>query len=181
MEKNQKILPFEINLVRFENPETLVEKSNKTLTKKNILSSKTKVNLFGSEDGAELTCGDVLNLIVEPRQWRKDDVDWKQDISKQPGTTSDVKKLSEKLDTYLLQFEAKEQRQKKTDLKNLAEILKLENQILAADLINTTNITVLIEQGLAEKNEKELQMHINRLEVLKKSNGLIKDWSTKLL
>ncbi|VVC41925.1 Axonemal dynein light chain [Cinara cedri] len=73
-----------------------------------MLSAKQKVSLFGSGDGRQFTCDDVWNLIVEPKQWKENDIDWKQNISKKPASKTDLKKLSNKLDAYLLQFDAKE-------------------------------------------------------------------------
>lgn len=72
------------------------------------MASENNINPFESGNILDLTCDDVLNRIVKPRQWKKDDVDWKQTISKQPATKSDVKKLGVKLDTYLRQFKAQD-------------------------------------------------------------------------
>lgn len=56
----------------------------------------------------------------------------------------------------------------------LAESLKLKNQILTAELTETTNMTVQIEQELAEKHEEEVSSHASKLNVLKKANQLLK-------
>lgn len=50
----------------------------------------------------------VLNRILPPREWEKDGKYFRQKISNQPATKLEVKKLSEKLDTYLERFKARE-------------------------------------------------------------------------
>lgn len=55
-----------------------------------------------------LECADVLNSIVPPKEWEEDGKYYRQSISNQLATKLEVKKLSEKLDTYLNKFNAKE-------------------------------------------------------------------------
>lgn len=60
-------------------------------------------------DGVEeLNCENVLNLIVPMKEWEEDGKYFRQKISNQPATKLEVKKLSEKLDMYLEQFQARE-------------------------------------------------------------------------
>lgn len=56
----------------------------------------------------------------------------------------------------------------------MAELLKMENQILEAELQETINMTAEIEQKLAEKHELEVKTHEDRLNVLKNANHLLK-------
>lgn len=56
----------------------------------------------------------------------------------------------------------------------MAELLKLENQILEAELQETINMTAEIEQKLVEKHELEVKTHEDRLNVLKNANHLLK-------
>lgn len=63
------------------------------------------------DDGEECerqSCDDVLNSILPPREWEKDGKTFRQCISNKPATELNVKKLSEKFDTYLRQYNAKE-------------------------------------------------------------------------
>lgn len=55
-----------------------------------------------------LECAEVLNSIVPLKEWEEDGKYYRQSISNQLATKLEVKKLSEKLDTYLKQFNAKE-------------------------------------------------------------------------
>lgn len=55
-----------------------------------------------------LGCNEVLNRILPPREWEKDGKFWRQKISKIPATKLEVVQLSERLDSYLEQFKARE-------------------------------------------------------------------------
>lgn len=67
-----------------------------------------------------------------------------------------------------------QQNKKKTDLTKLAELLKLENKILEDELTETTNMTIQIEQELAENHEEEIKKHAEKLSGLKKTNTFLK-------
>lgn len=56
----------------------------------------------------ELSCSNVLNRILPPRQWNVDGLMYSQKLSNLLATKLEVKKLGEKLDTYLERFEVKE-------------------------------------------------------------------------
>lgn len=72
---------------------------------KNVCSSDSGEDVAAVE---AVNCDDVLNRILPPREWEKDGKFWRQKISKQPATKTDVKKLGYKLDTYLKQYKARE-------------------------------------------------------------------------
>lgn len=62
----------------------------------------------GDECTGRLTCDEVLNNILPPREWEKDGKTYRQCISNKPATELNVKKLSEKLDTSLKEYNARE-------------------------------------------------------------------------
>lgn len=55
-----------------------------------------------------LCCNEVLKMILPPKEWTKDGKTWRQKLSNKPSTKMEVKKLGEKLDTYLEQYKARE-------------------------------------------------------------------------
>lgn len=56
----------------------------------------------------ELSVDDVLNRIMPMREWEADGKFFCQRLSNLPATKLEVKKLSDKLDTLLEQFKARE-------------------------------------------------------------------------
>jgi len=61
-----------------------------------------------ADKAEEMSCNNVLNRIIPPRQWEENGVTYSQKISNKPATNFDAKKLGLKLDKYLKQFSARE-------------------------------------------------------------------------
>lgn len=61
-----------------------------------------------ADKAEEISCKNVLNRIVPPRQWEENGVTYGQKISSQLTTNVAAKKLCLKLDKYLEQFSARE-------------------------------------------------------------------------
>ncbi|XP_022170407.1 33 kDa inner dynein arm light chain, axonemal-like [Myzus persicae] len=111
MSADEKVLLIrsKVNLVQFENPILI---SNNNQTKQDANSVKNNARLMESGDDADdcerQSCDDVLNSILPPREWEKDGKTFRQCISNKPATEINVKKLNEKFDSLLKQYNAKE-------------------------------------------------------------------------
>ncbi|XP_050426716.1 axonemal dynein light intermediate polypeptide 1-like [Adelges cooleyi] len=108
--KTKSVLPPEVNLVRYDKPELVVNKSKPVSAKSENAPSKPKVCSWDLGDDAdeEVNSATVLGCILPPREWEENGKFWRQKISNQPATKMDVKKLADDLDMYLKQYQARE-------------------------------------------------------------------------
>ncbi|KAE9542374.1 hypothetical protein AGLY_003501, partial [Aphis glycines] len=109
VDENVLLLQSKVNLVQYEKP-ILIANNNQTKQEKSSVKNYAH-SMESGDDGEECerqSCDDVLNSILPPREWEKDGKTFRQCISNKPATELNVKKLSEKFDTYLRQYNAKE-------------------------------------------------------------------------
>ncbi|XP_025190403.1 33 kDa inner dynein arm light chain, axonemal-like [Melanaphis sacchari] len=109
VDENVLLLQSKVNLVQFEKPILI---ANINQTKQNKSSVKNNVRPVESGDDVDecerQSCDDVLNRILPPKEWEKDGKTFRQCLSHKPATGIHVKKLSEKFDIYLREYNAKE-------------------------------------------------------------------------
>ncbi|XP_025405247.1 33 kDa inner dynein arm light chain, axonemal [Sipha flava] len=98
----EKIVPLEMNLVRYSNPVSVKEREEK-LTRKKLDGND---GLISNEKIKE--CDEILNCILPPREWEENGKLWRQKVSNQPATRMDVIKLTEMLDMNLQHLQARE-------------------------------------------------------------------------
>ncbi|XP_060834863.1 33 kDa inner dynein arm light chain, axonemal [Rhopalosiphum padi] len=98
----EKIVPLEMNLVRYSNPVAVTEREEKSKNKK----LDENDGLISNEKIKE--CDEILNCILPPREWEENGKQWRQKVSNQPATRMDVIKLTEMLDMSLQHLQARE-------------------------------------------------------------------------
>ncbi|VVC25308.1 Axonemal dynein light chain [Cinara cedri] len=98
----ERIVPLEINLVRYDTP-VLVTQREEKLPKKKL---KGKDGLVSNQKIKE--SDEILNCIIPPREWEANGNLWRQKVSSQPATRMDVIKLTEMMNMSLQHLQARE-------------------------------------------------------------------------
>eukprot|EP01116_Phalansterium_solitarium_P000695 TRINITY_DN10535_c0_g1_i1.p1 TRINITY_DN10535_c0_g1~~TRINITY_DN10535_c0_g1_i1.p1 ORF type:complete len:256 (+),score=65.79 TRINITY_DN10535_c0_g1_i1:152-919(+) len=97
------------SLVKFDQPVFAAEKADmvKTKPKKKSTNSTQKLPPV-DQSKASSQVEDILNQIMQPREWTDEGKFWTQKVSSTPATRLDVIALTESLDTKLQQRKARE-------------------------------------------------------------------------
>ncbi|XP_065213381.1 axonemal dynein light intermediate polypeptide 1 [Planococcus citri] len=104
----ERIIPSPNSLVKYSTPEIVSVKEDKPSGSKSsgsslFVSTTSKTPLPAISKETE----DALNCILPPREWDEDGVRWRQKVSTEPVTRTDVIKLGEQLDLRLQERQAR--------------------------------------------------------------------------